>query len=330
MSSPNHPTFDIDDAFSSNSPNYNLASPDYFLASPRNTFFESSNNSFGLVLIALSTLSHFHNDPYMKVMHAYGTFIPPATIVPPSSMFNPQEFFIPEELLPPKKQGHDRSFSSTSTIPQAFEIGESSHKISLERHEEQIEEISNHLDELSLNRIEHIENNNSNRNNDFRADKIFVSISLAHMLNIPPIILDATYDIKMSNGNLVGINTVIQGCTLTLLNQPFEIDLMPIKLCSFDIVIGMDWLSKYHAKILYDKKVVNILVNGETLIIQDIPVVREFPKVFPEELPGLPSVRQVEFQIDLILGVAPSAHAPYRLAPSEMQELSNQLQELAD
>ncbi|GJX25714.1 hypothetical protein Tco_0232010 [Tanacetum coccineum] len=64
--------------------------------------------------------------------------------------------------------------------------------------------------------------------------------------------------------------------------------------------------------------------------LEDIPVVREFLEVFPEDLHGLPPVRQVEFQIDLIPGIAPVARAPYRLAPSEMQELSNQLQELAD
>ncbi|GJY62036.1 hypothetical protein Tco_0462693 [Tanacetum coccineum] len=64
--------------------------------------------------------------------------------------------------------------------------------------------------------------------------------------------------------------------------------------------------------------------------LDDIPVVREFSEVFPEDLPGLPPVRQVELQIDLIPGAAPVARAPYRLAPSEMQELSNQLQELAD
>nr|GEW05167.1 hypothetical protein [Tanacetum cinerariifolium] len=64
--------------------------------------------------------------------------------------------------------------------------------------------------------------------------------------------------------------------------------------------------------------------------LENIPVVRDFPDVFPEELPGLPPVRQVEFQIDLIPGASPVARAPYRLAPSEMQELSNQLQELAD
>ncbi|GJX19172.1 reverse transcriptase domain-containing protein [Tanacetum coccineum] len=152
---------------------------------------------------------------------------------------------------------------------------------------------------------------------DSGANKSFVSISLASMLNIPPIILDSTYDIEMANGNLVGTNTVIQGCTLTLLNQSFEIDLMPIKLGSFDIVIGMDWLSKYHARIICDEKVVHIPIDSETLIIRekksddkrlkDIPVVREFPEVFPEDLPGLPPVRQVEFQIDLIPGAAPVA-----------------------
>ncbi|GJY15653.1 hypothetical protein Tco_0386075 [Tanacetum coccineum] len=127
MSSPSHPTSNIEDAFSSNFLDYIPASPDYVPASPGKTYSSSSNNSFGLVPIASPTLSLFHDDPYMK------------------------------ELLPFKKQGHGRSSSSTSALPQAFEIGESSRKTSLERHEEQIEEILNHLDKLSLDRIEHIE-----------------------------------------------------------------------------------------------------------------------------------------------------------------------------
>nr|GEV42438.1 retrotransposable element Tf2 [Tanacetum cinerariifolium] len=207
---------------------------------------------------------------------------------------------------------------------------------------------------------------------DLEADKSFVSISLASMLNIPPITLDTTYDIKMADGNLVGTNTIINGYTLILLNQPFKIDLMLIKLGSFEVVIGMDWLSKYHARIICDEKVVHIPINGETLsiqgdrsktrlslvsciktersissgyqffiaqvmekksdekLIEDIPVVREFLEVFLEDLPGLLLVRQVELQIDLIQGAAPVAQAPYRLASSEMHELSYQLQELAD
>nr|GEX91211.1 hypothetical protein [Tanacetum cinerariifolium] len=141
MSSPNHPTSDIEDAFSStNTPDYTPASPDYFPTSPGSTSSDSLNNSSGLVLIASPTLSLFHDDPYMKVMHAYDAII------------------LLQELLPPKKRGRKRSSSSTSAIPQAFEMGENLHNTSLERHGEQIEEIQNHLDELSLDRIEHMEN----------------------------------------------------------------------------------------------------------------------------------------------------------------------------
>nr|GEX62178.1 hypothetical protein [Tanacetum cinerariifolium] len=114
MSSPNYPTSDIEDAFSSNSPNYTLASSDYSPASPGNTSSDSLNNSYALVPISSPTLSLFHDDPYMKVMHAYNTIMPPqvpipsSIIVPPSPMlspiFNPQEFFVPEELLPHKEQ----------------------------------------------------------------------------------------------------------------------------------------------------------------------------------------------------------------------------------
>nr|GEX19211.1 hypothetical protein [Tanacetum cinerariifolium] len=129
-------------------------------------FFESSNDLSGLVPMASPTLSLFYDNPYMKAMHAYyakESPIPPPVIVAPSlmlsPMFNPREFFLPEELFPPKKQGRNQSSFFTSAIPQEFEIGESSHKTSLERHEEQIKEILNHLDKLSLDRIENIKDN---------------------------------------------------------------------------------------------------------------------------------------------------------------------------
>ncbi|GKD24574.1 hypothetical protein Tco_1230788, partial [Tanacetum coccineum] len=64
--------------------------------------------------------------------------------------------------------------------------------------------------------------------------------------------------------------------------------------------------------------------------LQDVSIVKNFPEVFPEDLPGLPPTRQVEFHIDLVPGAAPVARAPYRLAPSEMKELADQLQELSD
>ncbi|GJT25786.1 hypothetical protein Tco_0895723 [Tanacetum coccineum] len=156
MPSPDRPTFNMKDAFSSNFPNcLPSASPDYIPTSPGKTY-SSSSNSFGIVLITLPTLSLFHDDPYMKALQAFYTKkspIPPLTIIPPSSIPKPQESFLPEEFLSPKKRGQ----SSSSSLPQAFEIGESSQKTSIERHEEQIEEILNHLEELSFNRIEHIE-----------------------------------------------------------------------------------------------------------------------------------------------------------------------------
>nr|GEY36025.1 reverse transcriptase domain-containing protein [Tanacetum cinerariifolium] len=106
MSSPNHPTSNIEDAFSSNFPNYIPASSDYVPASPGKTYFESSNNSFGLVPIASPTLSLIHGEPYMKVMHAYYAKelpIPPPFIMPPSL------------LMPPKR--NSASAASASEAP---------------------------------------------------------------------------------------------------------------------------------------------------------------------------------------------------------------------
>ncbi|GKC52899.1 putative reverse transcriptase domain-containing protein [Tanacetum coccineum] len=101
----------------------------------------------------------------------------------------------------------------------------------------------------------------------------------------PNVVTDTFYDIELADGNLVSTNTVIQGAILTLLNQPFKIDLMPIKLGSFDVVIGMDWLSKYHARIICDEKVVHIPIDGETLIIRDQGFIR--PSTSPWGAPVL-------------------------------------------
>ena len=207
---------------------------------------------------------------------------------------------------------------------------------------------------------------------DSGADKSFVSNSFAPLLNTTPSNLNVTYEIEMANGNVISTDTVMENCTLTLLEKPFPINLMPVELGSFDAIIGMDWLSKQHAQIHCDDKTVHIPLENETLVVQgdkrksrygtisyarvikhlnkgcqvfmihvtenksterlleDVPIVREFPEVFPEELPGLPPNRQVEFQIELVPGAAPVAKAPYRLAPSEMMELSEQLKELSD
>ncbi|GJS04892.1 putative reverse transcriptase domain-containing protein [Tanacetum coccineum] len=215
---------------------------------------------------------------------------------------------------------------------------------------------------------------------DSGADRSFVSNTFSALLDIIPSALDVSYAVELADGRTSETNTVLRGCTLGLLGHPFNIDLMPIDLGSFDVIIGMDWLAKNHAVIVCDEKIVRIPYGNEILIVQgdksdkekkstlsiiscvkaqkymekgcqlflaqvtmkenkdkskekrleDVPTVRDFPEVFPEDLPGLPPIRQVEFQINLVPGAALVARAPYRLAPLEMEELSAQLQELYD
>ncbi|GJR80136.1 putative reverse transcriptase domain-containing protein [Tanacetum coccineum] len=215
---------------------------------------------------------------------------------------------------------------------------------------------------------------------DTGADRSFVSTAFSSQIDITPSTLDHYYDVELADGRIIGLNTILRGCTLNLLNHPFNINLMPVELGSFDAIIGMDWLAKYQAIIVCAEKIVRIPWGNETLIVhgdgsnrgnetrlniisctktqkyllkgcpiflahvttkkaedkseekrlEDVPIVRDFPDVFPEDLPGLPPTRQVEFQIDLVPGAAPVARAPYRLAPSKMKELSEQLQELSD
>ncbi|GJT09670.1 putative reverse transcriptase domain-containing protein [Tanacetum coccineum] len=215
---------------------------------------------------------------------------------------------------------------------------------------------------------------------DTGADRSFVSTAFSSRIVITPTALNHDYNVELADGRIVGLNTIIRGCTLNLLNHPFNIDLMPVELGSFDVIIGMDWLAKYHAVIVCAEKIVRIPFGDEILIVrgdgssnkhgtrlniiscakaqeyltkgchvflanitatkdedkskekrlEDVPVVQEFPEVFPEDLPGIPPTRQVEFRIDLVPGATPVARAPYRLAPSEMKELAEQLQELTD
>ncbi|GJW88882.1 putative reverse transcriptase domain-containing protein [Tanacetum coccineum] len=215
---------------------------------------------------------------------------------------------------------------------------------------------------------------------DTSADRSFVSTTFNSLIDITPTTLDHYDDVELADGKIIGINTIIRGYTLIFLDHPFNINLMLVELGSFDVIVGMDWLSKYHDVINCVEKIVRIPWGNETLIVhgdgssrgsetclniisctkthkcmlkghhvflahvttkrtkdksekkrlEDVPIVRDFPKVFPEDLPGIPPTRQVEFHIDLIPGAAPVARAPYRLAHSEMKELSEQLQELSD
>ncbi|GJV41359.1 putative reverse transcriptase domain-containing protein [Tanacetum coccineum] len=173
-----------------------------------------------------------------------------------------------------------------------------------------------------------------------------LKVRMCSLLDIKPIKIEDSYEVELVDGRIVSTNIVLKGGTLNLVNHIFEIDLMPIELGTFDVIIGMDWLVKNDAIIVFGEKVVRIPYGNKTLIVEGdkgvsrlkviscikahVAVIHNFLEVFPEELPGLPLPRQVEFQIDLVPGAAPVARPPYRLAPSEMKELSVQLQELLE
>nr|GEX01728.1 reverse transcriptase domain-containing protein [Tanacetum cinerariifolium] len=141
---------------------------------------------------------------------------------------------------------------------------------------------------------------------DTDADRSFVSTTFSSLIDIIPTPLDNHYDFELADGKIVGINTIIRGCTLNFLNHPFTIDLMPVELGSFDAIIGMDWLRRHHAVIVCDEKLVLVPFGNETLVfhgaesyigresrltVKDVPIIQDFPEVFPEDLPGLPPAR---------------------------------------
>ncbi|GJU10934.1 putative reverse transcriptase domain-containing protein [Tanacetum coccineum] len=180
---------------------------------------------------------------------------------------------------------------------------------------------------------------------DTGADRSFISTAFSSLINIAPTPLENSYDVELADGKIVGIDTIIRGCTLNFLDHPFNIDLMPVELGSFDVIIGMDWLRRCHVVIVCDEKLVQVPYGNETLTfcgnessngresrltVISCSKAQEYMAKGCQDLLGLPPARPVEFQIDLIPGATPVARAPYRLAPSKMKELSEQLQELSD
>ncbi|GJW27082.1 putative reverse transcriptase domain-containing protein [Tanacetum coccineum] len=207
---------------------------------------------------------------------------------------------------------------------------------------------------------------------DSGSDRSLVDTRFSSMLDIDPVKIGASYEVELADGRVVSTNTDLKGCTLNLVTHIFEIDLMPIELGTFDVIIGMDWLVKHDVVIVCGEKVIRIPHGNKMLIVEsdkvmsrlkviscikarkyiergchlffahvteknskekrlkEVPVIRDFLEVFLKDLPRLPPPRQVEFRIDLVPGAAPVARAPYRLAPSEMKELSVQLQELLE
>ncbi|GJU84690.1 putative reverse transcriptase domain-containing protein [Tanacetum coccineum] len=174
---------------------------------------------------------------------------------------------------------------------------------------------------------------------DTGADRSFVSTAFSSQIDITPTALDHYYDVELADGRIIGLNTILRGCTLNILNHPFNIDLMPVELGIFDAIIGMDWLVNYQVIIMCAEKIVRIPWGNENLIVhgdgsnqghearlyiisytktqeymlkgcpiflgnvntketedksekkrlEDVPIIRDFPDVFPEDLSCLPS-----------------------------------------
>ncbi|GJX95732.1 putative reverse transcriptase domain-containing protein [Tanacetum coccineum] len=149
---------------------------------------------------------------------------------------------------------------------------------------------------------------------DSGADYSFVSTTFIPMLGLEPSDLGFRYEIEIASGQLVEIDKVIKDCKLEIEGHVFDIDLIPFGHGSFDILIGMDWLSNYKANIICHEK-------ASDKKKEEIIVVRDFPEVFPDDLSGLPPIWEIEFRIELTPGAMPVANSPYHLAPSELEEL---------
>ncbi|GJZ20494.1 putative reverse transcriptase domain-containing protein [Tanacetum coccineum] len=166
----------------------------------------------------------------------------------------------------------------------------------------------------------------------------FVSTSFTPLLGIESSNLGFSYETEIASGQLVEINKVIRGYELEIKGHTFIIDLIPFRRGSFNVIVGMDLLSKHKAEIIFHERVVRIpLCNGKTLRVigerleekvkhlrsaktkeqkkDDIVIVRNVLDVFLDNLSGLPPNQEIEFRIDLIPGAILFTKSPYRLAP---------------
>nr|GEU42661.1 hypothetical protein [Tanacetum cinerariifolium] len=140
---------------------------------------------------------------------------------------------------------------------------------------------------------------------DSGADYSFISTKFLPLINMKPSVVSPGYEIEIASDVIVETNKIIRGCRLELEGHTFIIDLILFGYGSFDVVIGMDWLSKPRAKIVCYEKIVQISLSNEDIL-----------EVHGEHLSGLPPSGDVEFCIDLTPGVVPVAKSPYLLAPT--------------
>ena len=206
---------------------------------------------------------------------------------------------------------------------------------------------------------------------DPRATHLFISVPFTERYQIESQPIDGRMVVSVPNGDTMISERIVPSSRLVIQNKDFPADLIVLGIHDFDIVLGMDWLSKHRSTLDCYKKEVRLLRPEEPGVIirgirreiapslinamtaskmlrkncqgylafvvdrrqegtrlEDIPIVKEFPDVFPADISGLPPNREVEFTIDLIPGIEPISIPPYRMSPAELRELKAQLEEL--
>ncbi|GJU57266.1 putative reverse transcriptase domain-containing protein [Tanacetum coccineum] len=208
---------------------------------------------------------------------------------------------------------------------------------------------------------------------DTGATHSVISTKFASCFTMTPILLDHVLCISTPMKDSARITHVYRDLPLQFDDKIRSVNALPLDMCEFDIILGIDWLAAHRAtidchsrrvifgdihapefiyhgslpgksmKIISALKARTLLSHGcegflatihdttsDVSSIHDQPIVSEFQDVFPEELPGIPPIRDVEFNIELIPGAEPISKAPYRMAPIELKELKDQLQELLE
>ncbi|XP_073017937.1 uncharacterized protein [Primulina eburnea] len=208
---------------------------------------------------------------------------------------------------------------------------------------------------------------------DCGATHSFISKRFTKKLGAIPEILVEPFRIATPTSKTIETQKIHRNCIVYINENTFNAELIQVNMVEFDVILGMDWLSKSHAIVDWRRKIIKLrtpsqkeityhgkakkrksllsasqtwkamksgeivylaMVNevkeGVELKIEDIPVVQEFSYVFPEELPGMVPDREIEFEINLVPSATPISKAPYRMAPAELNELKEQVQELLD
>ncbi|KAL5563785.1 hypothetical protein UlMin_033532 [Ulmus minor] len=189
---------------------------------------------------------------------------------------------------------------------------------------------------------------------DSGATHSFISNSFADRLNWVRDRMNQSFHVALPSGEVLLSNYWVRHVPIVFSGRELHADLVLIKMYDYDVILGMDFLGKYNALIEcrrrrvifhpYEEQKFEFVASGcmgylATVVnksmeakgnVEDVPIVRDFVDVFPEELPGLPPNREIQFEIELLPGTAPISKAPYRMAPAELKELQAQLQDLLD